>query len=221
MSKYLYADANQKPVGPVSLEALDHLCKESLISERTLIIEEGGSSWVAYGDLLKKRRNEQRASAVVDQVEKVGKVVRSLPWVDFFVGFVLIIIQVLTLPWVLIKGAAALVVEWGAKRELPTSQSEVPVLTFLTVVLRPLWVLLAVFFGVIICISSLFMDRTYYWFWGSVSRTPVDRIAEFIVGIGGVYFGVILISFCFDLASLFIGMANSLKEMSRKSSAKD
>lgn len=53
--KYFYADADNKPVGPLQREALESLKAAGVISEATMVIEEGASEWKALRELLSPR----------------------------------------------------------------------------------------------------------------------------------------------------------------------
>jgi|ERR1035441_1031288 hypothetical protein len=54
--KYFYADGDNKPVGPLPVEALEDLKAAGIITESTMVIPEGGSEWRAYGDEVPKIR---------------------------------------------------------------------------------------------------------------------------------------------------------------------
>lgn len=45
---YFYADANNDPVGPLSLRKLHHIRSVGVIGDETLIVEDGGSEWRPY-----------------------------------------------------------------------------------------------------------------------------------------------------------------------------
>ncbi len=53
--RYYYADKDNKPVGPLPQEALDSLKAAGIISDSTMVIEEGGSEWRRFSDAVAAR----------------------------------------------------------------------------------------------------------------------------------------------------------------------
>jgi hypothetical protein len=49
--KYFYADKDNKPVGPLPREALESLKSAGIISDSTMVIEEGASDWKKFSDV--------------------------------------------------------------------------------------------------------------------------------------------------------------------------
>ena len=49
--KYFYADKDNKPAGPLPREALESLKSAGIISDSTMVIEEGASDWVKFSDV--------------------------------------------------------------------------------------------------------------------------------------------------------------------------
>ena len=47
-TKYYYADASKKPVGPYSLEQIRALAGRGVIKSTTKVIAKGDRQWVAY-----------------------------------------------------------------------------------------------------------------------------------------------------------------------------
>ncbi len=49
--KYFYADKDNKPVGPLPREALESLKTAGIVSDSSMIVEEGASEWKTFGDI--------------------------------------------------------------------------------------------------------------------------------------------------------------------------
>jgi len=49
--KYFYADKDNKPVGPLPREALESLKAARIISDSTMVIEEGAAEWVKFSEM--------------------------------------------------------------------------------------------------------------------------------------------------------------------------
>ncbi|MHB0995127.1 MAG: DUF4339 domain-containing protein [Elusimicrobiales bacterium] len=50
--RYFYADANNQPIGPYTLEELKQLNLNGTVRPETWVVEEGGSQWQPYTNLL-------------------------------------------------------------------------------------------------------------------------------------------------------------------------
>jgi hypothetical protein len=92
---------------------------------------------------------------------------------------------------------------------LPTTQSDLPVATFLTVVLRPaVHVLYTVIGAIVVCVMSYKVMQEM----DSVAKGLEMLIGGFIC----LYFANLIIGAVFDFISLPIVIANSLKNIERK-----
>ena len=49
--RYFYADANNQPIGPYTLEDLKQLAEKGTVKPETWVAEEGGAQWQPYSSL--------------------------------------------------------------------------------------------------------------------------------------------------------------------------
>jgi hypothetical protein len=206
MTMYHYADENQKTFGPVSLDELRKLAQEGIITADTYVISEGQTTWIRYGDLITTAGEAAVAEAIASRMQQMGKVLSKFRWGDLFFGLLLVLINVLTLPFHLLKRSAMSLANWGENRTLPTAQSDLPVLTFLIVVLRPVFHLLFTVLGVLGCLGYVLTSQ----------QPPGEKVVILLLVPVGIYLFNFAIGFFFDCISVFIVMANSLKNIERK-----
>jgi polyferredoxin len=125
-------------------------------------------------------------------------------------GLLLVIVEIFVLPWRLIKGAACTLASWGSSRRLPTSESSLPVATFITIVLRPAYhILLTVIGGLVVVVMSLHEMFSH-------EGSFIEGVGELIGGIVAIYFANFIVGAIFDWISILVQMANSLKNIERK-----
>ena len=124
-TRYYYSDANNKPVGPVTLQQLRQLLRDGVINEDTNVIAEGSNNWVRFADVAGGPPTSSGAAEA------------DFNWGAVLFGLLMVVGQFFTLPLNLLKQAGATLSAWGTSKVLPTAQSDLPVLTFLAVVTRP------------------------------------------------------------------------------------
>ena len=81
-TKYYYADASKKPVGPYSLEQIRALAGRGVIKSTTKVIAKGDRQWVAYSQFsppaaAAAARAPARSKPELIHVEGMGKVLKS------------------------------------------------------------------------------------------------------------------------------------------------
>jgi len=210
MSKFYYAGSDKKPVGPFSSEEVRKLVDDGKINDNTYLIGEGQTTWVRYADWIAAQGTAEAAEAIARKAQQMRTAISKFDFGSSIFGLLLVVVEIFVLPWRLIKGAAGTLASWGSSRILPTSQSDLPVVTFITVVLRPaVHMLLTVigWLGVIGFSIYQMCSRN-----GSVS----DGFRTLIGGLVAVYFANLLVGLIFDSISIAIQMANSLKNIERK-----
>jgi len=210
MSKLFYAGADRKPVGPFTTEEVHKLVDEGKINDNTFLISEGQTTWVRYADWKAAQGTAEAAEAIARKAQQMKTAISKFEFGSSIFGLLLVIVEIFVLPWRLISRSATTLASWGSSRILPTSQSDLPVATFITVVLRPaVHILLTVigWLGVVIYSIYLMCSRN-----SSVS----DGIKMLVVGFPTVYFANLLVGAIFDVISIGIQMANSLRNIEKK-----
>lgn len=204
-TKYYYSDANNKPVGPVTVEQLRQLAQDGVINNYTNVIVEGTSNWVPYGDIVASQQGNEVAARIAQQARNMGAALGQFNWGAFFFGLLLVLIQGFILPYNLLKQAAATLSAWGKSKVLPTGQSDLPVLTFLTVVIRP-----AVH---ILFTACAFLFATVFAYEASGMG---ERLGIFIGLLILIYFANFYVGLVFDAVSCIVGIANGVKSIERR-----
>ena len=216
MSTYYYSDANNQPIGPYPLSELRNLARSGVITGATLVIEHGSSTWRTWSDIEAEQRPAEIAQAVVSQARQIqGHVQASLAeveWGSALYGLFLVILQFLILPYTVIRKSLVDLTTWGKENRLPSSVSDLPILTFLAVVLRPPVIVLYLVFGTLGLLYVVIRGTDQYG-----SQTDIGtRIGIFIGGLIIIYFNSCVIALVFDLISVAIGMANNLRKIAEK-----
>jgi GYF domain 2 len=210
MNKCYYAGPDKKPVGPFTAEELRQLVMEGKINDNTFLIGEGQANWVRYADWQTTQGTTEAAEAIARTARQMKTAMAQFEFGSSFFGLLLVIVEIFVLPWRLIKGAACTLASWGSSRRLPTSQSDLPVATFITVVLRPAYhILLTVIGGLVVIAMSLYdmFSRD-----GSFS----EGVKILIGGIVAIYFANLIVGAIFDGMSILVQTANSLRNIERK-----
>jgi hypothetical protein len=72
--KYHYTDANGKNAGPIDVEELQALRSKGVISESSLVVEEGGAQWRKYADLFPGGRLSDSSHAATTVAKQPGAI---------------------------------------------------------------------------------------------------------------------------------------------------
>jgi len=204
-----YAGPDKKPLGPYSAEEMRKLANEGRISDDTFVISEGQTNWVRFADWKAAYETSEAAEAIARNAQKMRTAIAKLDWGAFIFGLLLVLVEICVLPWRLLSRAAMTLADWGRKRMLPSTQSDLPVATFFTVILRPaVYILNTIIGGFVVCVMSCTIMRD----WDSVAK-GLEMLG---VGFIGLYFQNIIIGAIFDFISLPIVIANSLRNIERK-----
>lgn len=113
-------------------------------------------------------------------------------FVEFLKGLLLVILQVLMLPYRLILSSFESLGKWGRNGKLPSTDSEFPVITFITIDLKPFAIIFVCVMAILLAIPSF----------GS----------SLIVG----YLLLPLVAYWFEILAMFVAAVNSLKKIERK-----
>lgn len=183
--KYFYKNKEGTEIGPVSRDDLLRLEAQALINNQTEVRVGNDTEWLPWEDA---------------RIEEDGDDMNKMNAMGFLLGLWMIVLKVLTLPYELVFSAAKQVLQWGLSQQLPTEESDVPVLTFITVVCRPLAHLLYAVVGIIVAIVIL----------------AQGHLIGFLFALLAVYFAQIGIAIVFEFAGLVIMMANNIKTISKK-----
>lgn len=192
---YYYLDSNDKPVGPKTIQELAQLASNGTIHEQTKIVAEGDSEWLEYwrvrqatAPTIKPNESRTRFSAF-----------------NFTRGIVRVILKWFTLPAQVLGDSARQLSKWGETGRLPTEDSDVPVLTFGNVIMKPVihWLVFVSF----LCPAIIYPFLPGLFF------------QQFLVALSIVMAGYMIqpfISLFFELGSLGVHIANDIKRMSHR-----
>lgn len=220
MNRYFYADSENKPRGPFTLAELSQLASTGVISNSTNVILEGADTWIKWERVQTSESSAEIAQAVIAKASQMGENLKTFDWSGFFFGLFLVVVEYFVLPYALLRRAAADLSAWGRRRILPTATSDLPVLTFLTVVTRPaahvLWTAYYGFKAVKFLVDGK-VTMSFFGLFSSYQQVEFpDRLYYFIGMCLSAYFANFLIGLVFDALSLLVTMANSLKKIERK-----
>jgi len=122
-------------------------------------------------------------------------------------GALLVFFAFWTTPWVVLKRSLQNLAEWGQARSLPSSQSELPVLTYLTITGRQFAHLLWLVVCVVAAIWQLFGGgQSYGYNFGAA-------FLGFVAGLAAGYFGQYLVGFWCESLSIAIRIANDIQKL--------
>jgi hypothetical protein len=216
--KYYYTNSANQPVGPVDRSELDRLADQGTIHAQTSVLPEGGQTWSTYAQLQQGAGGEV-AAALATQVSSAAQAIRQFSWSGLAFGMLLSLVSWLTLPATVLSSAARELADWGRQKTLPTAASDLPVLTFLVIVLRNLTLVL--FFTILVICSVLCLfgagplckGRMLY---GDSSWNAFFAFGGFVCGMLSAYFGQLVIAFWFELLSIGVRIANDVKGLAHR-----
>jgi hypothetical protein len=229
MNTYYYSDASNKPVGPLTLDEMQQLARQGVIQADTNVIEHGGSTWTTWAAI---RPATTPAPAPVasasdaapfdsDPLEKVkqahsaftsrAKSESGIGVFSLLYGALLVLVEALILPCRVLMRALRDLSTWGQAGALPTSETDLPVLTYQVVVLRALVHLLisvgSVFAAVIYLVSPVFDHNT----------TILEAILGAISWLLGAYFLNLVVAAFYEIVGISIRLVNYVKKIADRS----
>ncbi len=178
-----YKNKAGNEAGPVSTDELLKLEAQGLISNETEVRPHSGAEWQTWGEFRLQNKDVNKANAF-----------------GFLMGIWTIVLKFFLLPFELVINAYKQVLSWGISGSLPTAESDVPVLTFITIVFRPVVHLLSVLCGILWAVWALVHGQ----------------IPVMIIALIQTYFAQIAIAIVFEIYSLLISIANNIKKMADK-----
>jgi len=215
--RYHYSLKENETSNPVEFSELQRLASTGIIDDETPVIPEGGQSWTTYRAVRQSAPASAAAEAVVGGISRAHTALKNFSWGQMVFGLLLALMGTLTLPWMVISGAARELAQWGKQRVLPTSSSDLPVLTFYVVVMRNFTLVLwAVFFVIAATLqlfgllSSLF-DPFHRGGWSPAAAIG-GAIALLVIG----YTSVVVLAFLFEGLSVGVRIANDIKKIAQR-----
>jgi len=130
------------------------------------------------------------------------------------IGILLIVVSFFTTPFTVLVRACMNLAEWGKARRLPTAESEIPVLTYFTVVGRPLahvlWLCVLFIAGIVMLFSGgIFAPRYYGYSFGSAFGTMLLCWLA-------AYFGQLVVGLICESGSVLVRMANDVNKIAKR-----
>jgi hypothetical protein len=216
--KYYYANAENKPTGPVDLAELGRLAASGVINNNTAVIADGSQTWTTYGAVKDTSGTAAVADAVAATASQAVRAARQYSWGAFFYALLLIVIEWFCLPWTVLRRSGIELAEWGTQRALPTASSDQPVLTYMCVAFKPFVHVAFTTIAVIQAIRALFgagfLYHTYAGYTYGFDDYKFGAAAAACVGaLFAAYFGNLVIAFLFEIWGLLIRVANDVKRI--------
>ncbi len=212
--RYHYSLRRNENAGPVDLAELTRLAAAGVINDDTPVLPEGSQTWSTYGAVRQGVAASVAAEAVAAGVTRAGAALKGFSWGSMFFGMLLAILGWLTLPWTVLANAARELAEWGKQRLLPSSSSDLPVLTFYMIVMRNLtlvlWAIIAPFCS---CLSLFGVGPFYRGYYGWNLGAAVGG---FLGGLVFSYFMLLGIAVLFETLAVGVRMANDIKRIAQR-----
>jgi hypothetical protein len=212
MKNYFYADSSDNPQGPFAYAQLKELAASGTILADTKVCSEGDAAWATWADVENVERQAEMVQHLADGADQIRRVITGIAWGALLLALLLILLQFFTMPWSLLRKAAHDLTEWGRRRMLPSARSELPVLTFLMVVLRPAVHLVCTLAFLLVGLFTLFHRSGFMGMERGLTERIFSCLGIWLLG----YFSNVVIGFFFDSISVFVQMANSLKKLEPK-----
>lgn len=213
--RYHYSPKANETAGPVDMAELNRLAAAGTINDSTPVIPEGSQTWTTYGAVRQGAATAAAADAVAASVSRAGAALKSFSWGSLLMGLLLAFLGSLTLPWSVLAGAARELAVWGRERLLPSSASDLPVLTFYVVVMRNFTLVLSAVGTVFMALLQLF--GVFNAFAGhSYHYNPVTAIAGAAGTLIGGYFALAAIALVFEIFAVGVRIANDIKKIAQR-----
>jgi hypothetical protein len=127
-------------------------------------------------------------------------------------GALLVFFAFWTTPWVVLKRSVQNLAEWGKARALPSAQSELPVLTYLTITGRPFAHLLWLVVSIIVSLWQLLGGGQQRYYGYSFSQAFLGFLACLAAG----YFGQYVVGLWCESMSIAIRIANDIQQLAAR-----
>lgn len=213
--RYHYSLKANETIGPVEMSELGRLAAAGTINDDTPVIPDGGQSWTTYGAVRQGATAAAAADAVAAGVSRAGAALKSFSWGSMLMGLLLAFLGGLTLPWSVLAGAARELAVWGKQRLLPSSASDLPVLTFNVIVMRNFTLVL---WTVVFLVASMLQLFGVWHVWSRYSYRWDPAMA--IAGAAGIliqgYFMIAAIAMVFEILAVSVRIANDIKKIAQR-----
>lgn len=182
---YYYKDESGTESGPHSKTIMDAYEKEGKVGATTLVRTEEGEfkSWSEWCEELAKSSAAERGF-----------------WLALGMACLYVLLELVTLPYTVLRKTVKTLAQWGQAGELPSKESELPVLTFFLVALKPFAVLMVIPVGLIISLTMLSGAGFF----------------AFLFGLIMTYFALAYVSLTFELLSIAVNAVNALIDIKNK-----
>lgn len=212
MPHYHYANKNNETTGPLSYSELLELAANGTLDDDSPVIEEGSASWSKWSHVkaAHARRDPHVPDPTAATAEMILAATQGVRFGSVLFALLMILIELWVMPARLFMRAMKDLSDWGASRRLPSSESEMPVVTYNCVVMRPVIHLLFTLIVFVIGASQLTgpsWNRPPLWL--VLLATPLLA-----------YFGQIVVSLVFENLGLVVRTANNLATIARNSATR-
>ena len=210
--RYHYSLKANETIGPVEMAELSRLAAAGTINDSTPVIQEGSQAWTSYGAVRQGAAAAAAADAVAAGVSRAGAALKSFSWGSLLMGLLLAFLGGLTLPWTVLAGAARELAAWGKQRLLPSSASDLPVLTFYVVVMRNFVLVLSAVWTVVASVLQVFgVFSRFSYRWDAVECLG----GAALILIAG-YFSLALTALIFEIFAVGVRIANDIKKIAQR-----
>jgi hypothetical protein len=212
--KYYYSSPSGQVIGPIEFNELAQLAGAGSIHEHTAVIAEGAQTWSTFAQVRESAAPARAAAPASRGVNRVADVIKAFSWGQFLFGLLLVFLSGFTLPWAILRHCGRDLASWGTSRALPSSESDLPALTHLLIVVRPFTHVIFTATMAVIAILALFgRGPGYLGYYGyHLSHAISGCVGALLVG----YFGNWVIAFVYDLFSAIVRIANDVKRLAQR-----
>ena len=228
---YYYADAQNQTHGPCTREELEQLARRGVLTARSRVIEHGGQTWSTWAAIEASFAPPAAAAPPLARAEVAPPETRYpvsasrelISASAVLYGLLLVLIQYFILPYTLLVQALRDLSLWGRQHALPTTQSDTPVLTFVTVVLRPpthvtitLGITALAVLELLDGIRFLLTSNSFFLFGQSRFELFLSLIGNLLGTVALAYLSNLFIAFFFEISAFFILLANNVRRIAEK-----
>lgn len=211
--RYYYSPKANETAGPVEAAELNQLAATGAIDDSTPVIAEGQQIWTTYGAIRHGESTRAAADAVAAGVNRAAASLRQFSWGSFFFGILLSLLGWFTLPWAVFVSACRELATWGRDRTLPTGTSDMPIMTFLAIVVRNIVIVVVALTNTVLSVLVLFgngpLHKGYGW-------NATSAFGGFAFSLLAGYFSLIVVAFGFEVFAWGVRVANDLKKIAQR-----
>ena len=219
MEMYYYADDQNNPVGPLPLQAMQDLANKGIIRANTKVIEHGGAAWTTW-EKIRPTGFTPPPPIGIDPMEKVRQAhtawtgrVQSETGIGVFsvlYGIFLVLLELLILPYRVLKRAIRDLDSWGKAGVLPIGETDLPILTYQVVVVRALVHVLITLFCLCASVYSLLSPMLNRY------TSALESVGGAVAWIFGAYFLNLVVAAFYEIFGIGIRLVNYVKKVADK-----